>query len=736
MDHSRNRATSLIESAGEMLRLRRLQRKSRSNLCWRCYKVDLDELLIGKEVEFHSIGSSQTVEIEFERQSSLSLDHYDSFVPFCVLCQFFKAMCPESQKETLEVQDSGPGQALYPESDDEDVPYFVGQLAITSHCKSSDNKVFFSPPCIASTKSIRYLVTWCGSNWTRGHPFCAVNPPSLKSLRHHHADTLVQGRMIEPDLIDYSILRDWIASCQKEHSQCHGPPSIPLKVIDCKQHTIVRLQDHVPYLALSYVWGKLVVPDYEDSSNGALPSILPTTVEDAIKVTMELQYEYLWVDRYCISQHGDEKAKEIERMDEIYQGAEAVIIDAVGEDPRLGLPGVSRIRSSQPRVSIGAQTLVSLFKYPINHIRSSKWASRGWTYQEAVLARRRLFFTRDQVYFECRVHGCMETLCKPLVHTVVGGPSIVSARHSPQYTVSPPLCQFLAEYSKRDLSYPSDGLNAFLGVLRAFEKQDYPIRHYWGVPILRILSYPVSEPEVSPLRGFLRGLCWSSSDSTSIRRPQFPSWSWAGWDFSGGGVTYHDPKLALHCSLARLQVSLGDEMLDWECFWRSHEHRASTYHFYAKFPPSRLRVSGRAVSFQARREPDACNHCSGFTDLQLEQYAVDTKQPGKTPIVRAYLQQASEALQTFTAVVLGEAPVRLGGMTSTMLGDGEKIGESYQPYLIVLLLLRTDDDVSPPSPAGRTFERVGLLELTWRSIQDYESSNWFLEARERDIVIV
>ena len=158
-----------------------------------------------------------------------------------------------------------------------------------------------------------------------------------------------------------------------------------------------KLKDHVPYVALSYVWGKVDPQSYRLDDRGSFPGELPTTIEDAISVSLALQFEYLWVDKYCINQHGPEKAIEIGRMDEIYQGAEMVIIDAVGKDPTLGLAGVSRRRNCQPRVSVGGHTLVSLFRHPINNVRSSKLASRGWTYQEAVLARRRLFFTEDQV---------------------------------------------------------------------------------------------------------------------------------------------------------------------------------------------------------------------------------------------------------------------------------------------------------------------------------------------------
>jgi hypothetical protein len=598
-----------------------------------------------------------------------------------------------------------------------------------------------------------------------------VNPPSLGDFS---TEELVKGRTIESDLIDYGILRNWISSCQREHSTCRGPKSMPLKLIDCRKRTIESLQGHVPYVALSYVWGKRTLPGHQPACGELLPSNLPTTIEDAIRVTVELHYDYLWIDRYCIDQHGEEKATEIGRMDEIYQGAEVVIIDAAGEDPTLGLAGVSRIRNPQPRIFTGAHTIVSLFRYPLNNVRSSKLASRGWTYQEAVLAKRRLFFTEDQVYFECHVHSYMETLDKALVHRETGAPSLVPRDLRSHRGKLPTLLQYLEEYSKRELTYPSDALNAFLGVLRAFEKQESPVRHYWGVPILRTLSSPASEP-VSALQGFLRGLCWSSSEATTTRRSHFPSWSWTGWDCSGRGVIYHSAGTPLSCSLTRLRVSLSDELLDWPDFWARREQEVSTVKFYAQSLPSRLHIKGRVVEFQGSRDVADCNHTSGFRELRLGNTTQRAGEYNTTSLVRAYLQQVPAGLQTFTAVVLGEAPVILDKLSSMMVGGGrdfERISElgdeedtesTLQPrdsdeiekmsqlgdweevesmsepnYVIMLLLLREQHDTTPPAlpTDDQIFERVGLLELRWRSSQDYEHSNWFLEATERDIVVL
>jgi hypothetical protein len=45
--------------------------------------------------------------------------------------------------------------------------------------------------------------------------------------------------------------------------------------------------------------GKLNCPNV-DTFSDLLPTALPDTIEDAIAVVIQLDFRYLWVDRYCI----------------------------------------------------------------------------------------------------------------------------------------------------------------------------------------------------------------------------------------------------------------------------------------------------------------------------------------------------------------------------------------------------------------------------------------------------
>jgi hypothetical protein len=119
---------------------------------------------------------------------------------------------------------------------------------------------------------------------------------------------------------------------------------------------------------------------------------LPKVINDSIDVTLRLHLRYLWVDRYCIDQSDEHnKHNQIRQMDLIYANAQVTIIAAAGAGPDYGLQGVrGTLRRYQPNLSIGRLLIASTLPHPKWLVKSSKWATRGWTYQEGLLSKRRL----------------------------------------------------------------------------------------------------------------------------------------------------------------------------------------------------------------------------------------------------------------------------------------------------------------------------------------------------------
>ena len=396
--------------------------------------------------------------------------------------------------------------------------------------------------------------------------------------------SIISGRSILR-LFDPHIVQHWIQYCKLWHRcSTEGGTQRPSKLIDCQLRSIGPPPDYAtPYTTLSYVWAQVhdVACTPSDGNTeleslgqkGFLPAKLPTLIEDAIKVTLQLGFRYLWVDRYCIDQDDpDEKRNEIHKMDVIYQSSDLTIIAAI-KDGTKGLPGVSTGRQSQQiHWSDGDISFISSMPDPQHAIEASRWKQRAWTLQESILARRRLVFTEDQVYFECNAMNCWEGLDVPLdlVHHPGGshfqrfmrvglfsghddGFGFPLTNFSPAFAgfeVAPEdwsgaIRKFLnlaSEYTRRELTFDSDSLNAFAGVSNSLGNVDglkHRVINLLGIPYL-----PPSSPGALSTNYFVGSLAWRHFGgwmkglSDIRRRESFPSWTWAGW---AGDVRWDKP---------------------------------------------------------------------------------------------------------------------------------------------------------------------------------------------------
>ncbi|RSL65115.1 hypothetical protein CEP51_013033 [Fusarium floridanum] len=357
-----------------------------------------------------------------------------------------------------------------------------------------------------------------------------------------------------------SMAKSWITRCRKRHSMRCNPrkltPVPQFRLIECNTRRIIRVEesataDPPKYVALSYVWGQPPSqpqpPQPQDNPVEKVSSTVEAVIEDAIRVSLALGYEYLWVDRYCVVQTGNEaiKMEQLRHMHTVYANAEVTLVAAAGTGPSAGLPGApgDSQRFQQPSAIVSGHALVCIPPDPTHHIRSaSAWATRGWTFQEGLLARRRLFFSDYEVSYECRDMLCREALRLPRsMERAMSGR--VPRLMDPQWMYKPyklpgmrsdddgtSLFDLLAAYSVRKLSLPSDALNAMLGIFQQLgEKECRPIYHICGVPILYQSDQSATAWIYPPTPdGFIKGLCWRLQQPAR-RRLEFPSWSWTGW---------------------------------------------------------------------------------------------------------------------------------------------------------------------------------------------------------------
>lgn len=315
------------------------------------------------------------------------------------------------------------------------------------------------------------------------------------------------ARTLDPVKADFESAKEWILECKASHPSCRATPCNlvgKIHVIDCVSRRVIPLSDGDEYLALSYVWGPPRPLEAgilrESTPFGTLPPDIPRTITDAISATLSLGYKYLWCDRYCINQSEPvSKAAQIAMMDSIYETAVVTLVAVAGQDDTHGLPGTAAddsgnnqllpiARDPQPRARLGFSELVTVGPGIIETIHSSKWATRAWTFQEALLSTRCLIFGPRQLQFLCKTAYRHEALPRlpPLsrynhednlsIGSVFGGGNVDPGEERTK------LSRFVGlanELLQRDITYESDTLNAFRGILNRLKYHSF-----WGVPLI------------------------------------------------------------------------------------------------------------------------------------------------------------------------------------------------------------------------------------------------------------
>lgn len=173
-------------------------------------------------------------------------------------------------------------------------------------------------------------------------------------------------------------------------------------------------------------------------------------------------------------------------------------------------------------------------------MNDSIWATRGWTYQERKLSKRLLIFTEYQAYWNCEHTSfhedkVLETNTLDLDELSWHREERTHRLHFPKKTNFETYVKEVREYTARNISYPSDGLNAFSAITQVLIPR-FRGNFWCGIPTTAwdagLLWYP-------------RGRLKRRVNEASL----FPSWSWVAWD---GRITYDDDNLCV-TTLRRVQ---------------------------------------------------------------------------------------------------------------------------------------------------------------------------------------
>ncbi|KAG2145859.1 heterokaryon incompatibility protein-domain-containing protein [Suillus clintonianus] len=357
----------------------------------------------------------------------------------------------------------------------------------------------------------------------------------------------VHGRRLK-DVVDINLVKNWINICQENHGDdCRSARSMDdvdrklpefVRVVDVVSMSVIPAPSRCRYVALSYVWGDIGAEYWtakdnvvERSKPGGLNAAhLPETITDSILFVRQLGERYIWIDALCIIQDdSQDKFAQIQIMDLVYGLSYLTIVTASGKTrtARDPLPGCRpRTRTSQQHIEV-VQGL-HLYVGPPRlreALAMSAWNTRCWTYQESVLSHRRIYFTGQQVYFECRRDVFCEDIIAENQRFIVGGflqssgDGVLHSHSFANYLFA------VKECTRRNLTVESDVVDAITGVTNALA-----IAFGLGDPT-RVFQYGMM------LTDLHHTLLWQHDPHTPRSRRSLPdrdssprpSWAWATW---------------------------------------------------------------------------------------------------------------------------------------------------------------------------------------------------------------
>ncbi|KAF2141559.1 uncharacterized protein K452DRAFT_250239 [Aplosporella prunicola CBS 121167] len=364
------------------------------------------------------------------------------------------------------------------------------------------------------------LVTWWGRRrlvWT--------------SLRPGRSRLQIVSKETLPLSLSKSAVLAFIGSalsnCLRQHGYCPASTqaSLPHRLVDVSDFQKPKLwvnsaakSSKGVYTALSYCWGRddflrLEPGNIEAWKNGIPLRRLPQTLVDAIEITRGLGIQFIWIDALCILQGPsiearNDWARQSVLMDVIFGNAAVVLGAASSASATDGIIYEDALLQ-QNNTFIDTPASAK----DATHTPPDPLYTRGWTFQERLLATRYVHLGRTHVFFEC-------STSKQFLHPNSGSapclPLCQKISLTPSYS---DWHRLVEDFSSRTLSSPTDRLIALAGVAQQFRARlgfaaDY-VAGLWTANLPRDLLWVADTP----------------APNLAIA----PSWSWAS---SAGKVSY------------------------------------------------------------------------------------------------------------------------------------------------------------------------------------------------------
>ncbi|KAK4679738.1 hypothetical protein QC764_206790 [Podospora pseudoanserina] len=372
------------------------------------------------------------------------------------------------------------------------------------------------------------------------------------------------------DGVSFDKVQAWLKVCEERHSMCgrvSGAPNLPARVLDVRQLPVKlyepRPGESKPYLCLSHCWGgsrpKCMTTSWtlETNRQEIVWNDLPTTFQHAIDVTRRLGFEYLWIDSLCIVQDSEtDWQHQSAEMIFIYENSHLTLCATASEDDNGGFYGDVPTERRPKEITVKGpdgtdyellvRTDLSNRHLPLpwgvdHHENRRKYfplLTRAWVFQERLLSRRLLHFTKEELLFECAELITCE--CHPGVGRYDYRPkhsepldkrvlslseaALKAPKKKPESLEeaanlevnATPWGRAVECYTALSLSYPRDKLPALSGVAKQIQRRLRPDDEYlaglWRSTLLPDLCW------------------WSVGYQQAPQRWRGPSWSWVSID--------------------------------------------------------------------------------------------------------------------------------------------------------------------------------------------------------------